>query len=206
MNFSLLSLLVVLGLVGCSTTNAVKMEPVDGKLVSVKGTAENGIVGVDTAGQVVIQRKVDATIELRSQQRVNMYKKVELDREFYRLKVCVRDLSDPRLNGKGFGGKLPDIDYLDNLVEEQEQLGLDPAGNIVVVTRSNFADQFNAARKLQKTIEALLKVINNQLDDCRHELEIVKATFTAPAGYRMISGSQIKVKKAEQVYNDDTEN
>lgn len=204
-NVSIVAIAMLFGS-GCATT-APKLEAVDNK-ITVKGNTQEGVMGLDTKGNLVIQKEIEASDALRMQQSVNAFKKERLEREYYDLKLCVRDMSDPRLSGKGFGGKLPSLNVVDNYIEEKEQMGTDEQGNIKIVTRKSFTEQLNSSRKLEKTLDGLYSLVVEQLDDCTRDIAVARNKVGLPGnryvaeGYFAQNGTWVELRKGERNLSD----
>jgi len=191
--------------VGCATTES-RVQTINTE-IDIKEKAGDGVLGI-RENQAILQEEVNPADELRSQQWLNNYLQNELASEYYNLKLCRRDLADPRLGGSGDITPLPEIDNMKPVEEVKEEFGIDQEGNLRIVKRSLFLKKLKTERRFEKTLRKMVKVVINNLEECEIKMRRARVKAGLPAerinaeGYLTPKGDWVELRRGEQNLDD----
>ena len=157
------AIFLVLGLVGCATVPKVTTQ------IDQKGTVNDGKIGFDKAGKIIIQRETAADDELRIQIMVNQSLYRNMKNEWWDLKKCRENLADPKNGGNGLITDLPDVEDMSTAAEPEQEMGLTEDDSLKVVRKSSFVDRLKAERKYDTTLRAMTKTLSKLLTTCELE-------------------------------------
>ena len=167
----------VLGLfvAGCSSS----VKKIDTEM-DVKGTTQNGSVGVKD-GQAVIQQEVMADQELRSQQWRNYELERNLLDEHVWLKRCRTEVADPRLGGNGILADIPDIDQMKSSTQVREDFGITESGQLKFVKREDYMARLKSERSYEDSVKAMLRTVQKSRTSCEREMGYSRVKYGLPA-------------------------
>ncbi len=200
------SLLNLLLMAGCATSEH-EAKKLDTKL-DAKGSTENGRVGIDDDGKVVIQSEIDAAEELRTQQWVNNKLESDIKQQYAELKRCRLDMSDPRLGGDGSIATLPEVDNMKSMIDVKEQFGIAEDDDLKLVKREFFLDRLKKERKYGKSLKNMKRLLVRHHDECSQKMAIARRRNGLPSkryeseGYFSNDGTWVTTKKAERNLDD----
>lgn len=153
-------ILAALSLVSVACTTTREVRNVDTEILA-KSRANDGVVGLNSKNEAIIQKKTDAGVELTIQEHVNENLQSNLNYERDRLKDCRREMKKA-----GESIDVPDVDGLKNENEVREELGLDEKGSLVVVKKQNLEERLVAEKKYEKALRDLTRVVKKNREEC----------------------------------------
>jgi len=196
----------LLAAVGC-TGSKHEMKEIE-TTIDQKGEVDGTKLGLNKDGEAVLKAEQSAADELRIQQLANSRLRDYMDRDYFELKRCNRDLSDPRLGGKGELTEMPDLSNLQSPADEIEEIGKTESGDLKVVRTQFYLDRLTAERKYEQSIRKTHKVVKAQLEQCNYTLGVARNKMGLPSerytaqGYFTADGTWVETQKGEQSLND----
>ncbi len=163
----------------CSS-NKYAVKEVDTK-IEQKGSVGGGKVGVDDAGQAIIQTETEADDELRTQIWKNSEFEAKLNSEHQLLKQCRQERADPRLGGSGDVVEIPEIDKMSTATEIKEDLGITKTGSLKVIKREMYIDRLARERKLETSLGNLVSLVRKHRDKCEVDLGHTRVQHGLPS-------------------------
>lgn len=163
---------------GC-VSSQYQVKKIDTTL-DVKGQVDNKKMGLDKDNVIILQEENDGADELRQQKSNNLDSKVILDREVGILNRCRTELADPRLAGPGKKPEYLDVSDMKAKVAVEEELGLNN-GDVKVVRKTKYLDELRTERKYWNSLQAMLKQVQRQNEQCAYALGQARVKVGLPA-------------------------
>ncbi len=192
--------------VGCATRDHVAFD-IDADLKATKGKVGDAVVGLNDKNQILVQEESLATDELLVQQSLNERLQADYAHEAYVLKQCRADISDPRLGGNGELPEYKEVDSFKDIVEIKEELGL-VNGEIKVVKKSFFDEQYKAEKKLTTTLRKMISATKDSRERCERRMGIARRNAGLPGerfkaqGHFTSNGTWVETRKGENSLDD----
>lgn len=206
MRTKFMSIVFLMSVFGCATQEH-SVKELDSEITKTKGSVNGGVVGLNDKNQVLVQEESFATDELLVQQEVNFRLQENYENEAFLLKKCRVDLSDPRLGGNGELPEFKEVDSFKDIVEIKEEMGL-VNGEIKIVKKSFFDEQYKAEKKLTTTLHKMISVTKDSKERCERKMEIARRNVGLPGkrygaqGYFTSGGTWVESRKAEHSLDD----
>lgn len=170
--------LALIGVIAACSHNPNKAEKIETKMDKTETVVGNEAVGVKKNGEMVIQKKVILSEELRRIQ----YEVYELEDRVYgnrkygslglygALKECRLKLSDKRLGGSG---KLMWTEPLERVTDKETEfkLGIDENEKLVGISEEFLNDRIDRFRKSKSTLQLREDEYEDKLAICKAELK-----------------------------------
>ena len=202
------TILLMLALSTVSCAHKYEAKELENQEFETKGSASNGKIGLNEKKQIVIKEETSAEDELRVQEMVNLRFQDRLQSDLHMLKLCLRDLADPRLGGNGKARKVPAVDDMRTIPEVREELGLDEDGNLKIVREQYFEEKLKSERKYEKTLKKMMAVAEEHREECEAEMTQARLKAGLPGdrimgeGHFTQNGTWVELRKAENNLND----
>ena len=146
---------------------------------------------------------------MRVQTAVNENLSAELNGEAFYLNRCREDIADPRLGGSGEVEEIKAIDDMRPVEEVKEEFGLDEKdGTLKVVRREIYVEKLKSARKFEKSLRRLLRVVQKHRKTCERKMGYARQRVGLPAqrfngaGFFDGDGDWIQTGEAENNLDD----
>jgi hypothetical protein len=173
-------IMIVFLMQGCFTSNPNKVQNID-TLIQPKGQVGSQVVGLNDKDEIIMQEEQNAADELRIQKAVNLKYQDELDRVAFDLNRCRKDMSDPRLGGKGVLPEAVEVDGIKIAEDIKEAIGLTENGELKVVRKTYFIEQLKIERKFGASLERMNKIISRQNKECEYAMGIARRKAGLPS-------------------------
>ena len=179
------------------------VKELDTELSANKGKVGDAVVGINSKNQVVVQEESLATDDLLVQRAVNYRLQEDYENEAYKLKQCRVDLSDQRLGGNGELPEYKEVVSFKDIVEIKEEMGL-VDGEIKVVKKSFFDEQYKSEKKLTTTLYKMIAVAKDSRERCERRMEIARRNAGLPGnryvseGYFTGNGVWVQTRRGER--------
>lgn len=169
--------LLAIGLIflgtSCATDNENIPQEIDTDIEKV-GKSEDGDIGYNKDGEVIIQDQKDPAHELMIAKRVNQNLFNELERDAFALDHCIQEYSDPKLRGDGKFKNVDDYESLRPKYDSTEKLGKTKDGKLAIVKRSYLVKELKQANGQQGKLRKTLRFVQKELRKCEVELKFRK--------------------------------
>ena len=169
----------LLSIVSCATDKNVPQ--ILETALETKGETEEGKIGINKEGQVIIQEETDVTVRLRLKKFANQNLEDRLEQDHHMLKRCREDISDPRLGGNGAMSPLPGIDNLKSVSQAKEEFGLDEEGNLKFVSKEFYLERLEREQRYTKSLRKMIRIVRSNLDDCERSMASARVKHGLPA-------------------------
>jgi hypothetical protein len=166
-------------LMGCASDPA-KVKKVDDHL-EVHQNSTEGVIGIDKDQHAILQKQTTAADELRNQQWVNNSIEASVEDEFYWLKRCRMEVSDPRLGGNSEVKEIPEIDDMKTIATIKEEFGLSTDGQLSFVKREDFLKRIEIERSYQVSLTKMLKTLRKYREECDSKMGKLRVSVGLPA-------------------------
>lgn len=180
MNWIIIALLAV-GLLGCSS-KPHKAEKIETKIDGKGEVGDDTTVGVNSDGNMVVQKKVQMNEEVRRLQNevFELEDRVYGNRKYGSLglygvlRQCKLDLADPKHGGDG---KLRWTEPIDRVTDKEEEwkVGLDEKDKLVGVSEEYLKDRIERFRGYKKVLMSRQDEYEEKVQICKAELKSAKA-------------------------------